>query len=450
MALFFADLHLHSKYSRAVSPRMDLEHLDEGAKKKGLRILGSGDFSHPKWFAELKSKLEQAEGNAGLFNLKGSRNNVFFILQNEIATIISTPKGVKKVHHVVLASDLEVVAQLNDRLGGMGNLSADGRPIFGSTSPAHLVEICKEVSKEIEIIPAHAWTPWFGVFGSNSGFNSIKEAYEEQAKHIFALETGMSSDPAMNWRLSQLDGFALVSNSDSHSPHPYRIGRECNAFEFEEEKLNYGNLINAIKEKDRTHFKFTVEVDPNYGKYHFDGHRNCNFSCGPEESGKLKGICPVCKSKMTIGVLSRVEELADRKEGFVPKDAIPYKTLLPLQDLVASCFAVPAMSRKAYAETERLMARFGNEFEILLNADEAKLKTEMHGKLAAAILANREGKLKVKAGFDGEYGILQLGKDMIATEEGKTEAEVGGEKNPPTQSSFRKSVGGQKDLSEFF
>ncbi len=440
MAIYFADLHLHSKYSRAVSPQMDLEHLSEGARKKGLQILGTGDFSHPKWLAELKSKLEPADGSAGLFRLRGGSGNVNFLLQNEIATIISTPKGVKKVHHVVLAPDFESVEQLNDKLSRRGNLSADGRPIFGNTSPAALVEICKQTNKKLEIIPAHIWTPWFSVFGSNSGFNSIAEGYEDQARHIFALETGMSSDPAMNWRLSQLDKYALVSNSDSHSPHPYRIGRECNAFEFGEGEICYDELIKAIKNRDGRHFKFTVEVDPNYGKYHFDGHRNCNFSSSPAETRKLKGICPVCKRGLTIGVLSRVEELADREEGNAPKDAIPYKTLLPLQDLVASCFNSPAMSRKVYAETERLMAKFGSEFEILLNASGADLRREMHEKLALAILANREGKLKVKPGFDGEYGVLQLGAEMI----------IGDEKNIGTDKSEEKTEKGAEGKSGHF
>lgn len=411
--VYFADLHLHSKYSRAVSMNMDLEHLQEGALRKGLHILGSGDFSHPKWFFELKNKLVETESGNGLYCLKGAENSgVYFMLQNEVATIISTPLGVKKVHHVVLAPSLEIVSQLNDRLSKMGNLSADGRPIFGKTSPAQMVEICKEVSKEIEIIPAHAWTPWFSIFGSNSGFDSMEAGYGDQARHIFAYETGMSSDPAMNWRLSKLDKFAQISNSDAHSPHPYRIGRECNAFDFAEGELNFGAIISALKNQDKAHFKFTIEVDPNYGKYHFDGHRNCNFCCSPGESKKLENICPKCKKGLTIGVLSRVEELADRPENFIPKGAIPYKTLLPLQDLVASCYQMPAMSRKVYSDTESFIAKFGSELRILLEVPESKLRDAMPMQLASAILANRAGKLKVRAGFDGEYGVLELNSGM--------------------------------------
>ncbi|HLC48117.1 MAG TPA: endonuclease Q family protein [Candidatus Norongarragalinales archaeon] len=417
MGLYFADLHLHSKYSRAVSQHMDLEHLDAGARRKGLALLGTGDFSHPAWNKELREKLDESPIGSGLYCLKGaSKPKVQFILQNEVATFLSTEKGVKKVHHVLLAPSLEIVAQLNDRFGKLGSLAADGRPMFGKTSPAALVEICKEISSEVEIIPAHIWTPWFGVFGSNSGFDSIKDAYEDQSRHIFALETGMSSDPLMNWRLSALDDYALISNSDAHSPHPYRIGRECNAFEFREGELNFALLVAAIKNKDKRHFKFTVEVDPNYGKYHFDGHRNCKFSCSPSESRRLGGNCPKCKKRLTIGVLSRVEELADRAEGYVPEKSIPFRSLLPLQDLIASCYKMPPVSRKVYAETERLMAKYGSEMELLLNAPAENLMGGMHEKLAKVILANRVGKLKVRAGFDGEYGVLELPEEMLIKE----------------------------------
>ena len=322
MALLFADLHLHSKYSRAVSPNMDLKHISEGAKKKGLQIMGTGDFTHPKWLAELKSELVEKEGNPGMFALKNkssygsSSSDVSFILQAEVSTFFSDPvKGLKKVHHVLFAPSFDAVDKLNDRLGKMGSLSADGRPMFGKCSCAHLVEICKEADSKIQIIPAHIWTPWFSVFGSNSGYDSIEEAYEEQAKHIFALETGMSSDPAMNWRISKLDKYALVSNSDSHSFYSFRLGRECNAFEFEEKDLSYDAIFNAIRNKDKEHFKFTIEVDPAYGKYHFDGHRNCKFSCAPSEAIRLKNICPVCKRPLTLGVEHRVEQLADRGNG---------------------------------------------------------------------------------------------------------------------------------------
>lgn len=413
MPLYFSDFHLHSKYSRAVSINMDLEHLHSGAIKKGLHILGGADFSHPKWFSELKSNLVESE-HQGLFSLKGKENSeVFFILQNEVATIISTPKGVKKVHHILLAPDFESVSQLNDVLSKKGNLSADGRPIFGQTSPPEIVEICKKVNSQIEIIPAHAWTPWFSIFGSNSGFDSMESGYEDQVKHIFAFETGMSSDPAMNWRISSLDKYLPISNSDAHSAHPYRIGRECSVFEFEKEKLSFKEIMRAMKQKDARNFKFTVEVDPNYGKYHFDGHRNCNFSCPPSETKKLNGICPKCQKKLVIGVQYRVDQLANRESNEKPKNAFPFKTILPLQDLIACVYAKPALSKLVYAETERLTSQFGTEFNLLLFEPEKSLREKIGFKLASAIIANRNGSLKVKAGYDGEYGVLELPPSMI-------------------------------------
>lgn len=413
MALLYADLHLHSKHSRAVSAQMDLEHLVEGARKKGLGLLGTGDFTHPLWFSELKAKLQPAQD--GLFSLKGDASGVRFLLQTEISTIFSDKGTVKKAHHLLYAPSLETVAQLNDVLEKKGNLMADGRPTFGMSS-AELVEVCRQVGKDLQVIPAHAWTPWFSVLGSKSGYDSIAEAYADQARHIHAFETGMSSDPAMNWRVSDLDKYAQISNSDSHSPYPYRIGRECNAFDFTEEKLSFDALFRAVQSMDSAHFKFTVEVDPNYGKYHFDGHRNCKFSCAPDVTQRLKGLCPVCRKPLTIGVLNRVEHLADRPAGFVPEGAIPFKTLLPLQELVAGSLNATLASKKVVAETERVFALYGTEFHALLEVPAEKLAADLSPKLANALLLNRAGKLHVKAGFDGEYGVLEL-------ESGKAELE---------------------------
>jgi len=389
---------------------MDLEHLAEGAVKKGLGLLGTSDFTHPLWFSELRKKLE-SEGN-GFFRLKGSPAPVRFILQTEVSTIFSDRGNVKKVHHLVYSPSLEIVQQLNDRLEKKGNLLADGRPVFGKTTGAELVEICKEISPEMEIIPAHAWTPWFSILGSNSGYDSIAEGYGDQASHIRAFETGMSSDPAMNWRVSSLDAYAQISNSDSHSPYPYRIGRECNAFEFPENQSTYRNVFRAIYSKDANHFKYTVETDPHYGKYHYDGHRNCSFSSTPQESAKLNDKCPKCGRSLVIGVWHRVEALADREPGFVPPKAIPFKTLLPLQELVSSCFRSALPSPRVFEETERLIRVFSNELRVLLEVPEADLKKETHAQLAQAILANRNGSLKVKAGYDGLYGVLELSESL--------------------------------------
>ena len=397
---YFADLHLHSKYSRAVSPLMDLPHLAEGAKRKGLQILGTGDFTHPLWVKHLKTYLKD-ESN-GLYSFGG----VLFMLTAEVATFKSTPKGVKKVHHVIHAPSFEVVEQLNDVYGKMGNLAADGRPMFGSCSPANLVEKTYEACHDAVIVAAHCWTPYFGIFGSMSGYNSVEEGYEDQAKHIFAIETGMSSSPDMNWRLSKLDKYALMSNSDSHSPYPWRLGRECNAFEFDQP--SFRGIFDAVKAHDKKHFLFTVEVDPAYGKYHYDGHRLCNFSSSPAETKKLGGICPVCHRHLTIGVENRVEELADRPLGFTPANAIPFKKILPLHELVAAYRKSALSSKKVMEEADGIITSVGSELGVLLDAPEALLKKKADEGLVAVIMRNREGALKVKPGFDGEYGVLQL------------------------------------------
>jgi len=409
--LYYADLHIHSHYSRAVSPKMNLEDLARAAKVKGLRILGTGDFSHPSWFSELKTKLAPSDFE-GFYALKSeaSRSSAtLFMITNEVATFYSTPRGVKKVHHVIHAPSIDAAAQINDVYAKLGSLSADGRPMFGSTSPAALVERTLEACREAVLVPAHAWTPWFGVFGSQSGFDSLEEAFEEQARRIFAIETGMSSDPAMNWRLSALDRVALMSNSDSHSPYPWRLGRECNAFEFAENELSYENLFKAVKEKDASRFRFTVEVDPAYGKYHWDGHRACNFSSSPEETKRLRGICPVCRRPLTIGVEYRVEQLADRPAGFKPPGAIPFRTVLPLHELLAAAYGASLASRRVSEVGSRLINECGgSELAALLDASKEKLAKAADDKIVELVLANREGALRIKPGFDGEYGVLQL------------------------------------------
>jgi len=405
--LVFADLHLHSKYSRAVSDKMDAPGLYAGALEKGLGIVATGDFTHPKYFSELKSKLEPSESD-GLFKLKGRDESVKYMLSTEVATICSLgPAGVKKVHHIIYVPDFEQAAQINDRLSRMGNLAADGRPMFGGTTSSQIAEIIFETSKDAVIVPAHAWTPWFSVLGANSGYDSVDEAYEDQAKKIFAIESGLSSDPAMNWRLSSLDRFAIMSNSDSHSPYSWRLGRECNAFSFKEGNMSYDALFTAVRKKDANTFKFTVEVDPNYGKYHYDGHRLCGVCSSPEQTKKTKSICPVCKRPLTIGVLNRVEELADRPEGYVLKGAIPYKTLLPLNELISASIGSPLASKKVAAEYGKLIAAFKSELSILIDVPVPNLASVVDEKIVAAIVANRAARLKVSPGYDGEYGVVE-------------------------------------------
>jgi uncharacterized protein (TIGR00375 family) len=282
----------------------------------------------------------------------------------------------------------------------------DGRPIFGFTCP-ELVENVMSISKDCVIIPAHIWTPHFSLFGSLSGFDRIEDCFQEKTKHIHALETGLSSDPGMNWRLSALDRYSLVSFSDAHSYWPWRLGRECCAFDLK--KINYDTITNAIK--TRKNFSFTLEFFPEEGKYHFDGHRNCNFSSSPEETKKLNGICPKCKRPLTIGVLNRVEELADREPGFRPKGAVDYKSLMPLSELISFVIGNDVYTKKVWSVYEILIERFGNEFAVLLDASETELRKLVKDKLVELIMKNRAGKLKLEPGYDGVYGHLIIEKE---------------------------------------
>ena len=396
----FADLHLHSHYSRATSNVMNIENLEKNAKIKGLNLLGTGDFTHPLWLKELKGILTE---NNGLFHFKDK--SIYFILQAEVSSIYNQDDKLRKIHNIILAPSFEIVDQINDFLKNYGKLASDGRPILTRINCAELAENLFNISKDIMIIPAHVWTPWFSVFGSKSGFDSIEECFKDQSKNIFALETGLSSDPLMNWRLSALDRFTLVSNSDSHSPWPSRIGRELNAFDTE---TSYKEIVNVIKEKNPKKFLYTIEVDPSYGKYHWDGHRTCNVVLDPKESMKYHNTCPVCGKTLTIGVLNRVEELADRPEGFIPKNAIPFKSLLPLSELIAAVYNTQPFSKKVWEESTKLTKEFGSELNVLLEASEDKLRLLAHEKIVEIILKNRKGELTVQPGYDGVYGKLLL------------------------------------------
>ncbi|MBS3073538.1 DNA helicase UvrD [Candidatus Pacearchaeota archaeon] len=390
-----SDLHIHSKYSRATSKDLNIENLEKWARIKGVNLLGTGDFTHPKWFKELKDSLIEKDG------ILKTKTGFNFIPQTEISLMYTDGKG-RRVHLVVLAPNLEVVQQITDYLGKRGRLDYDGRPIFKIPCPEFAEDMMK-ISKDIEIIPAHAWTPWFGVFGSATGFNSIEEAFKDQAKNIHAFETGMSSDPSMNWRLSKLDKYSIVSFSDCHSFWPWRIGREATIFDLKD--VNYKNVLDAIRNNK---ISFTIETSPNYGKYHFDGHSACNFSCSPEETKKkYKGICPVCKKPLVIGVMTRVEELADkdRPEGYKRKDSRSFKTILPLHEILASSLGVSMNTKKVWEIYNNLISKFKNEYEILLNSDIKEIAKLTDERIANYILRNREGKIQVKPGYDGEYGI---------------------------------------------
>ena len=397
-----ADLQLHSKYALATSRDMDLEHLAEGAKAKGLGLLGTGDFTHPKWFAELREKLEPISGT-GIFSYRGMN----WMLAGEVSTVYEQEGKTRKVHHLIYSPDLEVVSQMNEALSRYGNLASDGRPVLKGIDSAELVELLTSTSKDVVVIPAHCWTPWFGVFGSRSGFDSLEECYQDQAPKIFAIETGLSSNPEMNWRLSSLDKVALVSNSDAHSPNPWRLGREANVFELD--RLTYAGIFDAIRLKDGTRFLYTIEVDPAYGKYHFTGHKKCGVSLSPRDAIRIDNRCPKCGRKLTVGVLQRVDQLADRPEGFRPEGAIPFKSLLPLYEVISFATGVNRLYAKAVLEQQdRLIHAFGGELAVLLDAPFDDLLRHSKEEVARAIVAVRENRLKFMPGYDGVYGVPSL------------------------------------------
>ena len=410
---FIAGFHIHSKYSRATSSQMDLEHLDEAAKIKGIRVLGTGDFTHPEWFNNLKEKLTPAE--AGLYRLK-SETETRFILTSEISCVYSKKGRVRKIHILIFVPDFETVEKINTQLGWIGNLKSDGRPILGLDAK-ELAKIVLNVSENCLVVPSHAWTPWFSIFGSRSGFDSIEECFEDYSKYIYSLETGLSSDPAMNRRLSALDRITLISNSDSHSCP--KIGREANVFDTD---LSYPAIIEAIKSKNPKKFLYTIEFFPEEGKYHYDGHRNCGISCSPAQTKKYNGICPRCGRPLTVGVLSRVDQLADRPEGFKSENAIPYKSLIPLGEIIGEVLGVGVATKEVEKEYKNLTERFSSEFNVLLDVPISDLKSTTLPEIAEAVSRVREGKVSVEPGYDGVYG-----KIRIFSEEEKKE--VSGQKS---------------------
>ncbi|MFH1450382.1 MAG: endonuclease Q family protein, partial [archaeon] len=386
----YADLHIHSRFSRATSKNLTIENLEKYAKIKGINLLGTGDFTHPKWLAELREKL--SEDGSGFLKTKSGFK---FILQSEVSQMYRQDDKGRRVHNIILAPSFEVVDQINEFLAPRGKLASDGRPIFSGLDCKELCENLFEISEKIEIIPAHIWTPWFSVLGSKSGFDSIEECFGEYTSKIHALETGLSSDPAMNWRVSKLDRFTLVSNSDTHSFWPWRLGRECNVLDIEP---TYDNLQKALKTREG--FEFTVEVDPSYGKYHFDGHRKCDVCLEPKESLKNQNKCPKCGKPLTIGVLNRVEELADREEGYAPKNAVPFKTLLPLSEIIALSVGVKSpASSKVDSIYYKLIEKFGSEFNVLIEAQDSDIENVAGKRLSELIIRNRNNEIKVSPGY---------------------------------------------------
>ncbi|MFA5022636.1 MAG: endonuclease Q family protein [Patescibacteria group bacterium] len=408
---YIADLHIHSKYSRACSKDLDIPHINQWAKIKGIDIVGSGDFTHPAWLKHLKENLVPAL--PGLFKLtspspllkKDGDDSVLFMLTTELSCIYSQGGKVRRIHLCIFAPDFATIDQIIVELEKRKvNLKSDGRPIMG-LSAIELTKIILGVNPRCLVIPAHAWTPWFSVFGSNSGFNTLEECFGEMTKHIYAIETGLSSDPAMNWRLSALDKITLISNSDAHSlPN---LGREANVFEISENEISYDEIYQIIKNKDQKSFLYTIEFFPEEGKYHFDGHRDCDVCLSPVQSKKLKEICPVCKKDLTVGVLSRVEELADRPIDFKP-DTIGYKSLVPLAEIIADVLEVGKSSKKVNQHYLDLISKGGSEFKILLDLTKEELNKITLPEIALAIINVRQGKVVVKPGFDGKYGVVEI------------------------------------------
>ncbi len=413
---FIADFHIHSKFSRATSKEMEVETLARWANKKGIALLGTGDFTHPTYFAELRSKLEPL-GN-GLFRLKKGEQGVRYILTAEVSNIYTQNEKGRRIHNLIFAPSFEVVEAICSKLGNLGKLSSDGRPIFGFTAK-ELAKMIFDISADCLIVPAHAWTPWFSIFGANSGFDSIEECFGELSPHIRAVETGLSSDPEMNWRLSALDSMTLLSNSDAHSPN--RLGREANVFDC---AMDYREIAETIRKKDRKRLLFTIEFFPEEGKYHYDGHRQCGVIFSPRQTRANQFLCPQCRKKVTIGVMHRVEELADRREGFVPKNAIPSIHLIPLEEIIAEALEVRVGTKAVEAEYERLIERGGSEFKILLDTPPGELASFVPPHILDGIVRMRQGKVSIVPGHDGVYGKINLFPERKGGEEVKEQLKL--------------------------
>ena len=409
---FIADLHIHSPYSRSTSPAMTLPNLHGWAQLKGINLLGTGDFTHPAWFAEIEKKLTPAED--GLFSLKESnrkdeeipascRGEVRFMLSAEVSCIYSRDGQTRKVHNLILARDLASARKINEALSGIGNLKSDGRPILGLDS-RDLLQITMEASPENILIPAHAWTPHFSVLGAFSRFSSIEECYGDLASAIPAIETGLSSDPPMNWRLSNLDRFTLISNSDAHSPA--KLMREANIFDTD---LSYPAVRESLRaDRNRKTFLGTIEFFPEEGKYHYDGHRSCGLRSTPEQTRDYNGLCPKCGRKIVVGVLHRVEELSDRPKDHKPPAAKPFQSLVPLQEIIAEVFNVGVGSKRVQKEYMRTLSALGNEYTVLTATPVTGIAQAISNELAEAVRRVREGKVHIDPGYDGEYGKIKI------------------------------------------
>jgi len=409
---FVADLHVHSRYSRATSRTLDLHCLHAWAQRKGIGVVATGDFTHPAWFAELRECLVPT-GN-GLFQLredivrvvdasvpKACRAKVHFILSVEISSIYKRDGRVRKVHNLVYAPDWQTADRIRTRLSRVGNLAADGRPILGLDA-RDLLDLTLEASPDAFLIPAHIWTPWFSMLGAKSGFDSLDECFGDLSHHVFAAETGLSSDPAMNWRLSSLDGVSLVSSSDAHSPE--KLGREANRFACD---VSYLAIRDALRDRSEA-FVGTLELFPEEGKYHYPGHRLCGVAMPPEQASRVENLCPTCGKTLTAGVASRVDALADRPPGFVPKEGKPFTNLVPLPEILSELVGTGTSSARVRKCHERLLARHGSELAILLDLPAEDADHEEPARLGEALRRLRSGMVERVPGYDGQYGRIRV------------------------------------------
>ncbi|HBR80427.1 MAG: and RNA helicase protein [Candidatus Uhrbacteria bacterium GW2011_GWE2_45_35] len=400
---FICDFHIHSKFSRACSKELELPKIAKACERKGINVVATSDWTHPGWFKHIKETLVEKE--PGLFVLKDGSSPTRFILTTETSHVYKRGGQARRVHLVVFAPSIEAVEKVNKKLEARKfNLKADGRPILGFDCENYY-SLLKEIDERIIIVPAHAWTPWFSVFGSKSGFDSLEECFGKLTPEIFAIETGLSSDPLMNWRLSALDKVVLVSNSDAHSLD--KLGREANVFEIE--KLSYDEIVRILREQDKKRFLYTIEFFPEEGKYHFDGCADCGFSCRSKESKKYGGRCPKCKKLLTLGVENRVDALADREAEVVAQKKIPYKSIVPLKEIIAEAYGVGSASKKIKTEYEDLINNLGNEFSILLDVSEQEIgKFAKQPLIAKAVTRMRSGKIDIKPGYDGVFGKIKI------------------------------------------
>ncbi len=396
------DFHLHSRWSRACSKELTIRNIASACERKGIGFVGTSDFTHPRWREEIGAELEDI--GRGTFRLKDDSSPTRFLLATELSCIYKRDGKVRRVHHLVLIPTLEAADKLIETLARRGcNLKSDGRPILGLDSE-ELLKMVLDAHPKSMLIPAHAWTPWFAVFGSQSGFDSLQECFGDMTKYVYAVETGLSSDPLMNWRLSRLDDVFLVSNSDAHSLD--KLGREASVFDMEEP--NYDELHRILSERDVSKFIETIEFFPEEGKYHTDGHRACEFSCEPKETKRLKGICPKCGKPLTVGVLHRVDDLADREVGERPKLAVPFRSIVPLAEVVGDVLDVGPKSKKVARMVQTLVADGRTEFGVLLDEPGSELTRVAPPEIVEAILRMRRGEVSVRPGYDGEYGVVSV------------------------------------------